>query len=82
MNLEDKLIAIQILDYWMRLTSIRWQDEAWKRFSDFTDFSEKCGFKGVRHMLHANWLVNSGRDVLEVFAFQIYGKSVQKHLTM
>ena len=25
MNIEDKLIAIQILDCWLRLTSIRWQ---------------------------------------------------------
>ena len=28
MNIEDKLIAIQILDCWMRLTSICWQAQA------------------------------------------------------
>ena len=40
MNLEDKLIVIQILNCWMRLTSIRWQSRAWKKYKKFTDFAE------------------------------------------
>ena len=70
-----KLIAIQILDCWMRYTSIRWQVRAWNRYSVFTDFAEKRGFENVGHMLMPTGLVNSRRGVLEVFIFQIYGKS-------
>ena len=54
MNLEDKLIVIQILDCWMRLTSIRWQSRAWNKYKKFTDFAEKRDVKNVGHMLHAN----------------------------
>ena len=54
MNIEDKLIAIQILDCWMRLTSIRWQVKPWNRYSLFTNYAEKQGLKNVGHMLHAN----------------------------
>ena len=54
MNLEDKLIFIQILDCWMRLTSIRWQARSWNYYKKFTDFAEKMGIVNVGHMLHAN----------------------------
>ena len=54
MNIEDKLIVIQILDCWMRLTSIRWQSRAWNKYRKFTDFAEKRGVQNVGHMLHAN----------------------------
>ena len=54
MNLEDKLIVIQILDCWMRLTSIRGQSWAWNKYKKFTDFAEKRSIKNVGHMLHAN----------------------------
>ena len=54
MNLEDKLIVVQVLDCWMRLTSIRWQARAWNRYSSFTEFAEKQGIKNVGHMMHAN----------------------------
>ena len=54
MNLEDKLIFIQILDCWMRLTSIRWQARSWNYYRKFTDFAEKLGILNVGHMLHAN----------------------------
>ena len=54
MNIEDKLIVIQILDCWMRLTSIRWQSRAWNKYRKFTDFAEKRGIQNVGHMLHAN----------------------------
>ena len=48
---------------------------AWNRYSVFTDFAEKRGFENVGHMLMPTGLVNSRRDVLEVFTFQIYDKS-------
>ena len=54
MNLEDKIVVIQILDCWMRLTSIRWQARAWNKYKGFTDFAEKRGIRNVGHMLHAN----------------------------
>ena len=54
MNLEDKLIVIQNLDCWMRLTSIRWQSRAWNKYKSFTDFAEKRGIQNVGHMMHAN----------------------------
>ena len=54
MNLEDKLIVIQILDCWMRLTSIRWHSRSWNRYDEFTEYAEKKGLKNVGHMLHAN----------------------------
>ena len=39
MNLEDKIIVIQILECWMRLTSIRWQARTWNRYDSFTKFA-------------------------------------------
>ena len=54
MNVEDKLIVIQVLDCWMRLTSIRWQSRPWNRYSDFTEFAERRGIKNVGHMMHSN----------------------------
>ena len=54
MELEDKLVVVQILDCWMRLTSIRWQVKPWNRYRSFTDFAEKRGIRNVGHMLHAN----------------------------
>lgn len=54
MNLESKLVVIQILDLFMRLTSIRWHGRAWNKYLSFTDFCEKRGFKNVGHMIHAN----------------------------
>jgi hypothetical protein len=54
MNLEGKIIVVQILDCWMRLTSIRWQARAWNKYKSFTDFAEKRGIQNVGHMLHAN----------------------------
>ena len=54
MNIEDKLIVVQILDCWMCLTSIRWQSCTWNKYRSFTDFAEKRGVQNVGHMLHAN----------------------------
>ena len=54
MEIEDKLISIQILDYWMRLTSIRWQARPWNRYVSFIEYADKRGFRNVGHMLHAN----------------------------
>ena len=53
-NLEDKIIVIQILECWMRLTSIRWQARTWNRYDSFTKFAEKRGLQNVGHTLHAN----------------------------
>ena len=57
MNLEDKIIVIQILECWMRLTSIRWQARMWNWYESFTEFAEKRGIKNADHMLHANRFV-------------------------
>ena len=54
MNMEDKLVVVQILDCWMRLTSIRWQARAWNKYQKFTDFAEQRSYRNVGHMLHAN----------------------------
>ena len=54
MNMEDKIVVIQILDCWMRLASIRWQARAWNQYQSFTDFAEKRGYKNMGHMMHAN----------------------------
>jgi hypothetical protein len=54
MNINDKTIMIQILDVWMRLTSIRWHGRMWNRYNSYTDFVEKCGICNVGHMIHAN----------------------------
>ena len=53
-EIEYKHISIQILDCWMRLTSIRWQARPWNRYVSFTEYAEKRGFRNVGHMLHAN----------------------------
>ena len=54
MNIKDKLIVIQILDCWLRLTSIRWQARAWNWYHAFTEYAEKRGIQNVGHMLHSN----------------------------
>ena len=53
-EIKDNLIVIQILDCWMRLTSICWQIKPWNRFQSFTEFAEKKSIRNVGHMLHAN----------------------------
>ena len=73
MNLEGSLIFTQILDCWMRLTSIRWQARAWKKYKSFTDFTEKRGIRNVGHMLHAN-LESLRKDVLELCTYLIMGR--------
>ena len=54
MNMEDKIVVIQILDCWMRLTSIRWHCRAWNYYKSFTDYAESHGIKNVGQMIHAN----------------------------
>ena len=54
MNMEDKLVVVQILEVWMHLTSIRWQSKPWNRYSSFTEFAERRGIKNVGHMIYAN----------------------------
>ena len=54
MNINDKTVVIQILDVWMRLTSIRWHGRMWNRYNNFTTFAEKRGIRNVGHMIHAN----------------------------
>ena len=54
MNIEDKLLVVQILDCRMRLTSVRWQSKPWNRYSLFTEYAERQGIKNVGHMLHGN----------------------------
>ena len=54
MNIDDKTIVVQILDVWMRLTSIRWHGRMWNRYNSFTSFAEKRGIRNVGHMIHAN----------------------------
>ena len=54
MNIADKLLVIQILDCWMRLTSVRWQSKPWNKYSVFTEYAERHGIKNVGHMIHAN----------------------------
>ena len=54
MNINDKTIVIQILDVWMRLTSIRWHGRMWNRYNSFTTFAERRGIRNVGHMIHAN----------------------------
>ena len=53
-DLENKIVVIQILDCWMRLTSVRWHAKPWNKYKSFTDFAEQRGLKNVGHMLHAN----------------------------
>ena len=56
MNLEGSVIMIQILDCWMRLTSIRWHARAWNYYTDFTNFAETLGYSNVGNMIHVNRL--------------------------
>ena len=51
MNIEDKLLVVQILDCRMRLTSVRWQSKPWNRYSLFTEYAERQGIKNAGHML-------------------------------
>ena len=54
MDLEGQLVVMQVLDCWMRLTSVRWHVKPWNRYKQFTDFAENRGFRNVGHMIHAN----------------------------
>ena len=54
MNIESKLIVIQILDCWMRLTSIRWQANMWNKYTIFSEYAARLNYKNVGHMIHAN----------------------------
>ena len=54
MNIDDKLVVVQILECWMRLTSIRWQSKPWNRYNNFTEYAERRGIANVGHMIHAN----------------------------
>ena len=54
MNIEDKTVIIQILDCWMRLTSILWQVRMSNKYKSFTDYTERRGCQNVGHMIHAN----------------------------
>ena len=47
MNIEDKLLVVQILDCWMSLTSVRWQSKPWNRYSLLTEYPERQGIKNV-----------------------------------
>ena len=73
MEMEDKTIAIQVVDCWMRLTGIRWQVKPWNRYQSFTAFAEKK----VTGMWYKRYiqvdLENSKNDVLEDSIWQIYG---------
>ena len=68
MNIKDKLLVVQILDCWMRLTSVRWQSKPWNRYSLFTEYAERRGIKNVGHMLHGNRF----REFEEQFAGGLY----------
>ena len=67
MEIEDKLISIQILDCWMRLTSIRWQARPWNRYVSFTEYAEKRGFRNVGICCTQIDLMNSRSVVAEAF---------------
>ena len=54
MNVNEKIMVVQLLDIWMRLTSIRWHGRAWNKYELFTLFAEKLGYRNVGHMIHAN----------------------------
>ena len=54
MNVDEKIMVVQLLDIWMRLTSIRWHGRAWNKYELFTVFAEKLGYRNVGHMIHAN----------------------------
>ena len=53
-NIEDKLLVVQVLDCWMRLTYVRWQSKPWNRYPLFTEYAERQGIKNMGHMLHNN----------------------------
>ena len=38
-NIEGKILIFQILDCWMRLTSIRWQARMSNKYKSFTDYT-------------------------------------------
>ena len=52
MNIEEKLLVVQVLGYSMRPASVRWQSKPWNRYSLFTEYAESQVIKSVRHMLH------------------------------
>ena len=54
MNIDDKTVVVQILDVWMRISSIRWHGRSWNRYNSYTTFAEKYGVRNVGHMIHAN----------------------------
>ena len=64
MNIEDKVVIILILDYWMRLNSIRWQTRMWNKYKSFTDYADSRGYQNVCDMFDAITLVNWKKDVL------------------
>ena len=54
MNVDEKIMVVQMLDIWMRLTSIRWHGRAWNKYELFTSYAEENGVRNVGHMVHAN----------------------------
>ena len=54
MNVEEKIMVVQLLDIWMRLTSIRWHGRAWNKYENFTSYAEINGIRNVGHMINAN----------------------------
>ena len=54
MNVEDKIIVIQILDCYMQLTSIHWNARSWNYYEKFINYAESRGLKNVGQMIHAN----------------------------
>ena len=56
MNIENKIVIIQILDCWMRLTSIQWQARTWNKYKSFTDNAECRGYQNIGHMINENRL--------------------------
>ena len=51
MNIEEKLLVVQVLGYSMRPASVRWQSKPWNRYSLFSEYAESQVIKSVRHML-------------------------------
>ena len=54
MNVDEKIMIVQLLDIWMRLMPIRWHGRAWNKYELFTIFAELLGYRNVDHMIHAN----------------------------
>ena len=79
MNIEDKLVVFQILDIWMRLTSIRWHGKPWNKYDMFTPYAEGLGLRNVGHMLNAIVLVNLKKEMLEVCTWLMLGCCGWRH---